>query len=114
MHRAGGFRVWRGCKPKGLKRRLGGGLGEAEGPTGKATVQIARHARLQPRQVCGRAQAHMYANICTRGEVEPFVRAEPLPRAGKTRSSYSQTQTLVQGKSNPRTGQNAYPSRAEL
>ena len=21
-------RVWRGCKPEGLKRRLGGGLGE--------------------------------------------------------------------------------------
>ena len=33
-------RVWRGCKPEGLKRRLGGGLGEAEGPTGKTTVQI--------------------------------------------------------------------------
>ena len=32
---------------------------------------------------------------------------------GQTRSSYSQTQTLVQGRSNPRTGQNAYPSRAE-
>jgi len=48
-------RVWRGCKPEGLKRRLVGGLGEAEGPAGKATVQIARHARLQPRQVCGRA-----------------------------------------------------------
>ena len=52
-------RVWRGCKPEGLKRRLGGGLGEAEGPTGKATVQIARHARLQPRQFRGRAYAHI-------------------------------------------------------
>ncbi len=55
VSREGEVRVWRGCKPEGLKRRLGGGLGEAEGPTGKATVQIARHARLRPRQVCGRA-----------------------------------------------------------
>jgi len=27
--REAAFRVWRGCKPEGLKRRLGGGLGEA-------------------------------------------------------------------------------------
>ena len=26
---SGRFRVWRGCKPEGLKRRLGGGLGKA-------------------------------------------------------------------------------------
>ena len=52
-------RVWRGCKPEGLKRRLGGGLGEADGPTGKATVQIARYARLQSRQFRGRAYAHI-------------------------------------------------------
>ena len=44
---AGRFRVWRGCKPEGLKRRLGGGSGEAYGSIVKATVQIARHARLQ-------------------------------------------------------------------
>ena len=55
VSREGEVRVWLGCKPEGLKRRLGGGLGEAEGPTVKATIRIARHARLQPRQVCGRA-----------------------------------------------------------
>ena len=31
-------------------------------------------------------------------EAEPSVRAEPLPRAVKTRRSYSQTQTPVQGR----------------
>ena len=36
----------------------------------------------------------------------------PSTHSPTTKISYGQTQTLVQGRSNPRTGQNVYPSRA--
>ena len=73
-------RVWRGCKPEGLKRRLVGGLGEAEARPARRRFKSCDMRDCSPASfVVARTRTYEYMNTT---QIHP-IHAEPVPIAHK-------------------------------